>query len=122
LQGSTTPKEGDTVRIEVDFKALRDNIQRDYTVFVHNEGDKGDKRTKDDQPMAMGEYPTTFWKKGDMVRHPITVRIPGGNKNSHYWVLTGIYQEDYRANITNPTKVDHDGDNRLKLVRLDIQR
>ncbi len=122
LQGSTTPKEGDTVRLEVYFKALRDNIQRDYTVFVHNEGDKGDKRTKDDQPMAMGEYPTTFWKKGDMVRHPITVRIPGGNRNNYYWVLTGIYQEDYRANITNPDKVNHDGDNRLKLVRLDIQR
>jgi len=122
LQGDTTPKEGETVRIEVYFKALRDNIQRDYTVFVHNEGDMGDKRTKDDQPMAMGEYPTTFWKKGDMVRHPITARIPGGNKNNYYWVLAGIYHEDYRANITTSGTLEQDGDNRLKLVRLDIQR
>ena len=122
LQGSTTPKEGETVRIEVYFKALRDNIPRDYTVFVHVEGDMRDKRTKDDQPMAMGEYPTTFWKKGDIVKHPITVRIPGDNKNNYYWVLAGIYQEDIRANISNYQDVEHDGDNRLKLVKLEIQR
>ncbi|HSA33533.1 MAG TPA: glycosyltransferase family 39 protein [bacterium] len=122
LQGDTTPKENDLVRIEVYFKALRDNIPRDYTVFVHVEGDQRDKRTKDDQPMAMGEYPTTFWKKGDIVKHPINVRIPTNNKNNYYWVLAGIYQEDIRANISNPRDVEHDGDNRLKLVKLDIER
>lgn len=121
-EGSARPKENETVKIDVYFKALADNIKMDYTVFVHNEGDKGDKRTKGDESMAYGDYPTTFWKKGDIVKHPIFVRIPGDNKNTYYTVYTGIYQEEYRANIINVNEVENDRNNRLALVKLYIQK
>ncbi len=120
--GSETPREGETVSIELYFKALKSNIAKDYTVFLHNEGNKGDKRTKGDGAMADGAYPTTYWKKGDIVRHVTRARIPRNNKNDYYIPWVGIYQEDYRASISNPDEVPNDGDNRLELIKLQIKR
>ncbi len=116
--GKWWAKEGQTITINLYFKALKSRIPKDYMVFLHTEGDMKDKRTKGDENMAMGAYPTTFWKKGDLVRHPIRVRIPSHSKNHYYIPYIGLYQEDYRANITNADEVATDGDNRYELMKL----
>lgn len=120
--GKMWAKENSTITIDLYFKALADNINKDYDVFLHTEGDKKDMRTKGDENMAMGTYPTTFWKKGDIVRHPIKVRIPKGSKNDYYIPYVGIYQEEYRGNITNRDEVPNDGDNRLELLKIYLDR
>ncbi len=121
-EGKTWSKENNTITIDLYFKALADNITKDYDVFLHNEGNRKDKRTKGDESMAMGTYPTTFWKKGDIVRHPIKVRIPGGSKNEYYIPYIGIYQEEYRGNITNRDEVPNDGDNRYELLKIYLDK
>ncbi|MCK5808098.1 glycosyltransferase family 39 protein [bacterium] len=116
--GKLWAKAGQTIEIDLYFRALQGNIPKDYMVFLHNEGDKKDMRTKGDENMAMGAYPTTYWKKGDLVRHPLSVRLPANSKNSYYIPYIGLYQEDYRANITNFKDVPNDGDNRFELMRI----
>jgi len=122
IKGSKTPKPGDRVEFTLYFKALKNNISKDFTVFSHNEGDLRKKRTKSDLDMAKGEFPTTYWKKGDIVKHPLSVRIPGNNPNSYYTIFTGLYQEEYRANITNHSDVPNDGDNRVILIKLPLEK
>jgi len=121
-EGRTWSKENNTITIDLYFKALADSITKDYDVFLHTEGNQKDKRTKGDENMAMGTYPTTFWKKGDIVRHPIKVRIPGGSKNEYYIPYVGIYQEEYRGNITNRDDVPNDGDNRYELLKIYLDK
>ena len=72
--------------------------------------------------MANGAYPTNFWKKGEIVRHPLKIKIPKDSKNDFYISYFGIYQEEYRANITNMDEVRNDGDNRAELLRIYLDR
>jgi len=120
--GKTWVKEGTTVTVDIYFKALQDKIPRDYDVFLHCEGNRRDKRTRGDDHMASGTYPTNFWKQGDIVRHPMRIRIPNDTKNDFYIAWVGIYNEEYRANITNSDKVPHDGDNRLEMIKLYLDK
>lgn len=120
--GKFWSKENNTITIDLYFKALEGGITKDYDVFLHTEGDQKDKRTKGDENMAMGTYPTTFWEKGDIVRHQIKVKIPGGSKNEYYIPYVGIYQEEYRGNITNRNDVPNDGDNRYELFKIYLDK
>ena len=86
-------KEGTNIDVELYFRSIADKINKDYDVFLHNEGNNKDKRTKGDGSMANGTYPTDFWKKGDIVRHPLKIKIPEGSQNNYYISYTGLYQE-----------------------------
>ena len=120
--GKYYAKEGTDIKIDLYFSAAADKINRDYDVFLHNEGNKRDKRTKGDGNMAKGTYPTDFWKKGDIIRHPLVIKIPKGSKNDFYTSYFGLYQEEYRANITNSSEVKNDGDNRAELIRIYLDK
>ena len=72
--------------------------------------------------MANGTYPTDFWKKGDIVRHPLKIKIPEKSQNNYYISYTGLYQEEYRANITNKEEVKNENDNRAELLRIYLDR
>ncbi|MGI6394926.1 MAG: ArnT family glycosyltransferase [bacterium] len=120
--GKTWSKESRTIAVDLYFRALKSNIAKDYDVFLHNEGNKKDKRTKGDESMALGTYPTTFWKEGDIVRHPLKIRIPANSKNDYYIPYIGIYQEEYRGNISNKDEVPNDGDNRYELLRIYLDK
>ncbi len=120
--GEFWTKEGTTINVDIYFRALQDDIARNYDVFLHCEGNNRDKRTRGDDHMASGTYPTNFWKKGDIIRHPMRIRIPRDTKNDYYIAWVGIYDSDYRANISNPDSVPHDGDNRLELIKLHLDK
>ena len=119
--GKFYAKEGTTIDAELYFTSIADKINKDYDVFLHNEGDNNDKRTKGDGSMANGTYPTDFWKKGDIIRHPIKIKIPEGSKNNYYISYTGLYQEEYRANVTNKDEVK-ESDNRAELLRIYLDK
>ncbi len=110
------------VEVDLYFKALKNHIAKNYTVFLHCEGDKKDKRTKGDKAMADGNYPTTYWKKGQIIRHRLSIYIPPNSKNNYYIPYVGIYQEDYRASITNFEDVKNDGNNRLELMKIWLKK
>lgn len=114
-------KEGTDINVNVYFRSVSDKINRDYDVFLHNEGNKNDKRTKGDGNMANGAYPTNFWKKGEIIRHPLKIKIPKGSANDFYISYFGLYQEEYRANITNNNEVKEE-DNRAELLKIYLDR
>ena len=120
--GKYYAKEGTDINVQLYFRSVADKINRDYDVFLHNEGNKKDKRTKGDSNMANGTYPTNFWKKGEIIRHPLKIKIPKDSKNDFYISYFGIYQEEYRANITNMDEVKNDGDNRAELLRIYLDK
>jgi len=128
VKGSLVEKDGKqfskggTYEFALFFKALQDNIKKDYDVFLHTEGDMKDKRTKGDKLMAEGTYPTTYWKKGQIIQHPLKVNIPKNSKNNYYIPYIGIYQEEYRGNISNPDEVPNDGDNRYELMKIYLEK
>ncbi len=107
--------------MELYFRSIADKINKDYDVFLHNEGNNKDKRTKSDGNMANGTYPTDFWKKGEIVRHPLKIKIPEGSKNNYYTAYTGLYQEEYRANVSNKEEVE-ESDNRAELLKIYLDR
>ena len=119
--GKYFAKEGTNIDIELYFRSIADKINKDYDVFLHNEGNNKDKRTKGDGAMANGTYPTDFWKKGDIVRHPLKIKIPEGSQNNYYISYTGLYQEEYRANLTNKDEIN-ENDNRAELLRIYLDR
>ena len=121
LDGKYYAKEGSTINVELYFRSIADKINKDYDVFLHNEGNNKDKRTKGDGSMANGTYPTDFWKKGDIVRHSVKIKIPEGSQNNYYISYTGLYQEEYRANVTNKNEVK-ESDNRAELLRIYLDR
>ena len=120
--GKFYAKEGSEINVQLYFRSISDKINRDYDVFLHNEGNRNDKRTKGDGSMANGAYPTDLWKKNEIVRHPLKIKIPKGSKNDFYISYFGLYQEEYRANITNAEDVPNDGDNRAELLRIYLER
>jgi len=120
--GGKYVSKGGRYTIDLYFKALKGGIKKDYDVFLHTEGDQKDKRTKGDRLMAEGTYPTTYWKKGQIIRHPLNVHIPGGSKNNYYIPYIGIYQEEYRGNISNHKDVPNDGDNRYELMKIYLEK
>jgi len=120
--GKFYAKEGTNINIELYFRSVADKINRDYDIFLHNEGNRKDKRTKGDGNMVNGTYPTNFWKKGEIIRHPAKIKIPKDSKNDFYVSYFGLYQEEYRANITNRDEVKNDGDNRAELIRIYLDR
>ena len=119
--GKFFAKEGTNIDIELYFRSIANKINKDYDVFLHNEGNNNDKRTKGDGNMANGTYPTDFWKKGDIVRHPVKIKIPESSKNNYYISYTGLYQEEYRANITNKNEVK-ESDNRAEILRIYLDK
>ena len=120
--GKYYAKEGTDINVQLYFRSVTDKINRDYDVFLHNEGNKKDKRTKGDGNMANGAYPTNFWKKDEIIRHPLKIKIPKDSINDFYISYFGIYQEEYRADITNRNEVKNDGDNRAELLRIYLDR
>ncbi len=123
LQGSDNPKPGEKLTFEFYLTPIKSNISRDYMFFMHAEGDTGKMRTLADVEIADGNYPSSYWKKGDIIKQRISINIPGGNNpNSFYTIYGGLFQEDYRANITNNTEVPNDGDNRLIILKASLSK
>lgn len=123
LKGSENAKPGDKFLFEFYLSSIRSNIARDYMFFMHAEGDTGKMRTISDVEIADGIYPSPYWKKGDIIKQRISINIPrGNNPNSSYTIYGGLFQEDYRANITNNSDIPNDGDNRVIIMKTTLSK
>ena len=117
-----SPHPGDVVTISYYLKVL-DDVDEDYKVFVHADGRGGQERINGDHWPARGRYPTSAWRKGEVVRDTFTLQVPSYFAGVAIDVWTGFYvpSKDERAPLVNRTEIQHDGQNRALAITLPVR-
>jgi len=116
-------KAGDSVRVTFYYRVL-DEADEDYKVFVHadDRGGRAD-RINGDHWAANNRYPTTLWRKGEVVKDVWTLKIPGNYQGEGYDLWTGFYipSKDDRWPVTNKAAVRNDGQNRVMAISVPVK-
>ncbi len=81
---------GEAVRLVLYWRALQ-QIQDDYTVFVHVARADGSTLVQRDVQPGDGAYPTSAWVTGELVRDPYELPIPSDALPDIYWLKVGMY-------------------------------
>jgi len=91
-------KTGDLYKI-IFFWQCIDTIDLDYKIFVHVKDSKNNPVANADHYPDKGKYPTSAWKKGEIIKDEIYIfaKLP-----EEFHVYTGIYEET--LGITLPVK------------------
>jgi hypothetical protein len=63
----------------------------DYTVFVHLMDENGALVAQDDHPPLEGEYRTSFWASGDVVRDPYHLTVDDAVAPRTCTLIVGMY-------------------------------
>ncbi len=116
-------KAGDAVRVTFYYRVL-DEADEDYKVFVHADDRSGRAdRINGDHWTANNRYPTTLWRKGEVVKDVWTLRIPSQYQGDGYDLWTGFYipSKDERWPVTNKNQIRHDGQNRVLAVTVPVR-
>ena len=115
---------GDSVKVTYYFRVL-DEADEDYKVFVHvdDRGGHGD-RINADHWAANGHYPTSVWRKGEIVKDVWSFSVPGFYQGDALDLWTGFYQpgKDERWPLINRTEVQNDGQNRVLAGTVPVTR
>jgi hypothetical protein len=113
---------GDQMKIVLQFRVV-DVIPEDYIVFVHVEDLDGklDRINVDHRPMG-GNYPTTQWKKGEVVRDEFGFGVPTGLPIRGVNIFAGLWdpRADRRMKLRNPAAVRNDGADRILLATIPV--
>jgi hypothetical protein len=72
----------------------RQEIETDYTVFVHVIGEDGQMLGQRDARPDSGGYPTPRWMAGEVVADPVRVVLPSDVPASSLQVVAGMYRAD----------------------------
>jgi len=73
------------------FWRAEEEIEADYTVFVHLTRDDAI-LAQDDSPPAGGYYPTSLWRVGDIVDDEHTLALPEPYDPGRHRLIVGFYQ------------------------------
>jgi hypothetical protein len=66
-------------------------METDYTVFVHLLDASGAVRAQRDAPPLDGDYPTSLWDEGEVVKDPHAIPLPPDLSPGRYQVALGLY-------------------------------
>ena len=120
--GIATP--GASLKISGFYKVLEE-METDYLVFVHVEDADGRvDRINADHPAAGGLVPTSKWKKGETIRDDFEIYVPPAMNVQRLNVLMGFWDDksDQRLPLKNADVVRHDGNNRIVIGQIPVQR
>ncbi|HUS71044.1 MAG TPA: glycosyltransferase family 39 protein [Anaerolineae bacterium] len=81
---------GDTVHLTLFWRA-RQEIKEDYTVFTHLADAEGRIWAQDDSYPVDGDYPTSFWSVGEVVRDQYELVLPSDVPAGDYEIEVGLY-------------------------------
>lgn len=114
------PKRGDTVTVTYYWTALEPSA-RDFQVFIHGDALDGDyRRLHADHWPADGKYPTGVWRKGEYVKDPFRITIPGSYGPDRLGLYSGLYRGDDRLRLTDRGKKKSTSDNRSLAVEIEL--
>ena len=91
--GSAAAHAGGFVQLTLYWEALAP-IDQDYTVFVHLVDEDGNLRGQKDQPPLGGEYPTTLWGEGEIIRDEYIVEVDSRAQSGSYAIQVGMYEPE----------------------------
>ncbi len=115
-------KPGTKFKIKYYFRCLKP-IDEDWQIFVHMDSWGGfEQRIHGDHYPVFGKYRTSNWRVGEIIVDERTVRIPSSYSAQKIAVNIGFYIGDKRMPITNPSEVEHDGQNRLRAGLITVNK
>jgi hypothetical protein len=71
----------------------------DYTAFVHLVDDDGNLVAQDDHPPLMGEYRTSFWAPGDVVRDTYNLTLDDSQSPCACTLRVGLYDPQAKVRV-----------------------
>ncbi|MBN1812975.1 MAG: glycosyltransferase family 39 protein [Anaerolineae bacterium] len=71
----------------------------DYTAFVHLIDEDGNLVAQDDHPPLMGEYRTSFWARGDVIRDTYNLTLDASQPSCVCALLVGLYDPEARVRV-----------------------
>ena len=84
-------KAGGTIELALYWQGIR-RIDRNYTVFVHILDARGQLVAQVDNEPNGGQYPTSGWPPGKVVRDAYRVPLPAGFPPGRYAIAVGMYE------------------------------
>jgi hypothetical protein len=117
LQGYTSSITGSAYRVFLFWKSLSPT-RYDFTQFVHIRDQAGKTVAQADFQPLNGEYPTRFWRPGEVVVDVVDIPIPPGIAAGEYRVLAGLYRWDTLERL--PVTADATGENAVELERVQV--
>jgi 4-amino-4-deoxy-L-arabinose transferase-like glycosyltransferase len=81
---------GESLTVTLVWRA-EDTPAGDYTAFVHLIDEDGNLVAQDDHPPLMGEYRTSFWASGDVVRDTYRLTMDGSQLPCACTLKVGLY-------------------------------
>lgn len=93
LTGYDSAIDQTTLRLALYWRA-RTAIDADYSVFVHVLDANGKIVAQADQPPQAGNYPTSFWDRGEQVRDDYALTLPANARVADYRIALGLYRAD----------------------------
>ena len=98
-----TPKPGERLDLTLYWEAL-DQIDANYTVFIHLLGPQGGIVAQQDNQPVRGLYPTDLWEKGTIVRDPYNLTMPADASTGRFTLIVGMYDAvtGRRLEVTSP--------------------
>ena len=111
---------GGAATLTLYWRALEEVEQR-WAVFVHVDA-AGAERLHGDHEPAGGAYPTSAWRRGDVVRDPMVLRVPPAYAASTADVWVGLYSGSERLALTRPGALGGDGENRALVAHVAVRQ
>lgn len=113
--GIATYKWGDTMKLTTYFRVLN-KVAGDQKIFVHVDF-PGNRILADHDPVG-GEFPTTQWLPGDIVKDEYDIPIDRYSSVGKYSLNFGFFRNNDRMKVE--PRAAHDGQNRVTIGHIEI--
>ncbi len=89
---------GGQLTVDLFWRALADNLE-DYVVFIELLDDEGTLRAAAESRPVLGRYPTSGWRREEIVRDPHDLLVPAGTSAGQYRLIVGLYRAADRSRL-----------------------
>jgi hypothetical protein len=110
---------GDGIHLTLFWQCLKE-MDQDYTVFTHLVDGEGRLWGQQDNPPVDGFYPTTKWRKGEIVRDQYDLTIPLDAPPGEYQIEVGMYMAGTGERLSVLDKAGQVQDNRAMLGQVQV--
>jgi len=117
----TEAQPGDVIHLTLYWQA-RQEMDQDYTVFAHLiDGENRVWAQRDNQPLN-GDYPTSFWDRGEVVRDQYEITLASDTPIGEYRIEAGLYLASTGERLSVLDDTGQMQDNRVLLGTIEVVR